>query len=212
MANVSFADFVPNVVSQLKADPSTPLAIAAIQEKATELCVRTRCWQLAADPQDIEANVAEYDISPPSGATVASILGVSIGTIRLMPLTLSQASDVRPDWRSWTGTPRFFIQTDFSSVTLIPMPQASKKDALAMELALAPSASSSSAPEWLMTRYRKIIADGALAKLMLMPGKPFSDANEGLRRLSDYQTGVAAVMGEVSAGLSRAKHRVRACH
>jgi len=57
-----------------------------------------------------------------------------------------------------------------------------------------------------------VLAEGALAKLMMMPNKPWTDIQNGADRRTKFEAGVANARSSAVSALGSAPQRVTAQH
>ena len=59
---------------------------------------------------------------------------------------------------------------------------------------------------------RDVLAEGALAKLMMMPNKPWTDIQNGADRRTKFEVGIANARASAVSALGSAPQRVTAQH
>lgn len=212
MANINYTELLDEVLPHLAADPSDPVTENAIKRAVIEFCAGSWIWQHLPDPMVVIANVPDYDLEPPSGADVAAVLHVALSGVPLEKKAAHWLDATLPGWRTDTATPRYFTQLDGDQIVLAPVPAASASNALTMTLALQPSHTSTGFPKWIFTRHVYDLADGALARLMLMPGKPWTDLANGADRRNRFEAAMAGAKLDAVTALSGAPLRTRSQH
>ena len=142
-----------------------------------ELCENTEIWQTELDPISAIASVWAYDLEPPTNTSIHRILTlIDQEGRRLDPVTSGMMDHRSPDWRKTPGKPEFFIRQDEESeIWLGPPPATSIVNAYLLRVVLKPSMSSSSASNFIMTDYRDTIVYGAIARLLRMPDRDWSN-------------------------------------
>jgi len=212
VSNVNYTDLLVEVLPNLAADPSDPVTEHAIKRAVIQFCEQSWVWKHLPDPIDVVAGEPYYDIEVPSGADVMAVIDAAYTRRPLANRTLDYLNSELPTWRTETGTPAHFTQVDTEQVILAPVPEAALTGGLVMTLALAPSQASTGFPKWIFNQYLYAIADGALAKLMTMPGKPWTDVPNGLDRRVQFDAAVAGARVAAVNALSRAPIRVKPAH
>lgn len=164
-----------------------PLMRKFVRLAAIEFCERTRCWREIVTVTVDEQNEA---IVAPS---YASIHEIEEATFDGKPLTPTQFTDTTLLERSEAGTPYYITQTHPNTVALIPWEAGS----LTLSLFLKPRSETQMktdimsgqtvdgldvVPEFMFNQFSQKIADGALARLLMVPGQSFSNPQEGMRR------------------------------
>ena len=209
MANVDYTELLSEVLPNLAADPSDPVTEHAIKRAVIQFCEGSWVWKHLPDPIDVVAGEPFYDLDVPNGADVAAVIDVAYNGKQLRNQSLDWLNAELPTWRTQTGTPAHFTQVDTEQVILAPVPVAALSGGLVMTLALSPSQSPTGFPKWIFNSYLYAIADGALAKLMTMPGKPWTDIPAGLDRRLSFDAAIAGARATAVTALGRAPLRVR---
>lgn len=169
---------LPFVLPEVPGCPD-PLARAHVLLAAMQFCRESRAWNEFQDPITLQAGVSEYDLDTPSDGITLSILGVWIGPLELKPVSMHQLQDKLPQWRTLQGNEPVFYNAaqDFGSISVYPTPNASGMQML-VQAYYQPKITSTTLPDFIGDRYLEAIAAGAKARLMTMPGVPWS--NNGL--------------------------------
>lgn len=206
MAQTPYSDLITDVLPHLAADPSYPVTELAIKRVAIDFCRQSWIWRHLCDPQSLLANVAEYDLDFPSAAEVVKVLSV-----RANGLDLEPSADVMPNEGN-VGVPRQFYQLDTSTLHITPVPDMNVVNGLMVSLALQPSLRATGLPSWIASRYVDGLVSGAIARLMLMPGKPWTDLNAGVYHQARFEAAVATARADAVHGLGRAITRTKSQH
>jgi|SaaInl25SG_5_DNA_1037380.scaffolds.fasta_scaffold00196_12 hypothetical protein len=164
-----------------------PLVSKFVRLAAIEFCERTRCWREIVTVNVTDQNAA---IVAPDHASIHEI---EEATFDGRPLTPTQFTDTTLMERQEEGHPRYITQTHPNTVALIPFEAGS----LTLSLFLKPRSETQMrslvvsgqtvdrydvVPEFMFNQYAQKIADGALARLLMVPGQAFSNPQEGMRR------------------------------
>lgn len=212
MANVRYSDLINEVLPNLVADPSDPVTEYAIKRAVIEFCAQSWAWKHLQDPVDVEAGELNYQLEPPAGAEVVAVMNAEIDGVPIDDKSVEWLNANRPDWRSQANRPKFYTQTDTEQLILAPVPDANITGGLVITLACQPSQAATGFPRWLANQYRYTIADGASARLMLMPGKPWTDLPNGTARLISFTQDINNARARAAMGLSRAPIRTASQH
>lgn len=212
MSNVKYSDLLRDVLPHLGNGPSDPLVEAMIRSAVIEFCNQSWIWRYLPDPMDITAGEGTYDLEPPTGSDVAAVLSCSIDGNLILPASTDDLSDMYMRWQTLSGPARHYTQTDTNSLLLVPKPEFNIASGLMMVLALQPSRASTSFPDWIADQYAESLAAGALSRLMLMPGKAWSDSQTGLFHKDKFHSSIHAAKASGARGLSRATVRTAAQH
>lgn len=212
MATFPYTDFLDDVLPHLAADPSEPVTLAAIKRAAIEFCRESWIWHYLPDPQNVRAGVADYDLEPPSGADIAAVIDVQLANVPLTPKALEWLNVNFPGWRVTPAAVKHYTQLDTDQVILAPLPADNISQGLAMTVALQPSQGATGLPKWIANQYLYAIAEGAIARLMLMPGKPWTDQNTGSAYRARFEAAIANARESALSALGRATTRTTSQH
>ena len=78
-------------------------------------------------------------------------------------------------WHEITGAPDRYLELEPGVLRLFPLPQGAAATGLKLRLSVAPSEAATGLPDDIALRYRDEMHVGAKARLMLMPGKPWTN-------------------------------------
>lgn len=212
MANIKYSELLDEVLPNLAADPSDPVTENAIKRAVIEFCAQSWVWKYLPDAIDVTAGEANIDLEPLPGTDIAAVIAAELQGLPLDAKSLDWLNANEPRWRSERGTPRYYTQTDTEQVILARVPDASSTAGLTLTLALQPSHNATGFPKWIFNQYVYALADGAMAKLMLMPAKPWTDVVNGQDRRAKFDAAIANARAAAVAGLGRAAVRVAAQH
>lgn len=212
MANIQYSDLIDEVLPQLAADPSDPVTEQAIKRAVIEFCRESWIWQFFPDAQNVRSGTAEYDIEPPSGADVVTVVDVEYNRVPLTPKSVAWLNKEIPGWRTTGAAVKHYTQIDTEQVILAPLPAENITNGLVMTVALQPSQKATGFPSWIAAQYIYQIAEGAMAKLMLMPNKPWTDMATGQDHRTRFEQAFNDARESAVSALGRAAVRVSAQH
>ena len=212
MLIAKYSELIDDVLPSLVADPSYPVAEYAIKRACIEFCAGSWIWQFLPDPADIEAGEARYDLEPESGADVTVVMDVSHNNVPLTAKSVAWLDGNLPGWRTTLAVPKYYTQVDTDQIILAAVPDSTISGGLTMTLALQPSQNSQGIPRWIFAQYMYVLAEGAMAKLMLMPNKPWTDLTTGAFHNTNFQNAIANARASTAAAIGRAAHRVTPQH
>lgn len=210
---MKYTDLLQEVLPRLPGC-GVDLASFHIKQSVIELCRRSLVWKHWPDPQDIDVGEPEYDVELPTGADIAQVTLVRVDGVK-DPLTALGADQVEaqfPTWRTEQGVVSAYFQPVPSKVHLLLIPDQSITNGLSMVLAVQPKMASESFPDWLYSQFGQRIADGALARLLDIPRKPWSDAVTAARHKREFDNACAAATGAAARTFSRAPTRTTSIH
>lgn len=212
MALIKYSDLISDVLPHLAADPSDPVTENAIKRSVIEFCAGSWIWKAFQDPATVTAGVNTYDLSPESGTDVASVLAAELDGLPLKGKDIPWLNNEIPRWKTVSGTVKYFTQIDTESLILAPLPDVTITNGLTVTLALQPNQKATGFPSWIYNKYVYALVDGAVARLMLMPNKGWSDPATGLDRRDKYEAAIANARNTAVSALGAAPQRTKSQH
>lgn len=212
MANTKYSDLIDDVLPSLAADPSDPVTEHAIKRACIEFCNGSWIWKHLPDPIDVAAGEAYYDLEAPAGADISAVMDAAHDNVPLGAKSVAWLDAQLPGWRTSRAVPKYYTQIDTEQVILASMPDSNIASGLTLTLALQPSQSATGLPKWIFNQFLYTLADGAIARLMLMPGKPWTDLVNGADRRKNFEAGIANARSSALAALGRAAQRGTSQH
>lgn len=170
--NAWLPDLLPHV-------PGCPVIVAEheLRRAAQAFFQQTRAWQVILPAVTVDADQFEVDVTPVD--TTLDLVRVESATYDGRPLG-KQTSDVldaefTDDWTAHTGTPSDYVQMTPNVLRLYPVPVADATTGVVVRAAVAPGDTSAGLPDDLASRFWDEMHAGAKARLMLYPGKPWTN-------------------------------------
>lgn len=177
-----YDDFLPWVLPDVGGCPEIT-AISAIRDTAIQFCEFTLIHQADHASVSVIENSSEYELESPVQQTrVFKIMRAWYKGNLLTPAAPDMIMDPAVYNSSIGGysphksTPRYFTQKDPLTFSLMPIPDQTLADAITMRVALVPLRNSTSCEDFLFENWVEAIADGAVARLQSMIGRPFANA------------------------------------
>ena len=207
--------FVPWVEPNAYGAPE-PLIKQMLLDAAIDFCGETNIVQ-TVEVQTVTEGEPRYDLAVPAQQTLVTVLDVFYRERRLRPALAENIESgaalragVDTAVESRRGTPELFYQItpSDSAVFLWPLPDQTVADGLGIRASFEPARNATSLDDKLYGSVQTI-AYGALARLLIMPGQPFTNpalAEEYERRFS---SAISASRGEARRGNVRASSFVR---
>lgn len=173
---ISYETLLPEILPMVIGCPDT-LIESTVRASAIDFCERTGAYQLELDPITTVANTYEYDLEAPTGTTVHRITWATFEGNTLEPVSTELLEQRKPKWRDSDhyGDPEFYVQQSGSLVWLAPVPSDTTTSSVIIRAQLKPTHSSTSCDEQIMNEYRDAVVNGALFRLLRMPGRDWSD-------------------------------------
>lgn len=204
--------FYPEVLPEVPGCPPA-LALQAIRNTVIEFCEKSLIHQVTQDPLTLLANISDYDLDAPSKQQrVQKIMrvwfkGVEIGPVAPDDVMTPEvyAANI-PGYTPVKGPAQGYTQKDFGTVSFLPIPDQRYVNAITMRVALVPTRDSTSFEDFLFEQWGEFIACGAKARLMLNPGKPYTNIEAATVNQGRYMTALndarqRAIRGNVRSDL-----------
>jgi hypothetical protein len=161
-------EFLPLIMPKVPGCPE-PSAFAAIIRAAQAFCERTRLWrdadQFTVTPTSCNVMCA------PEGADVFEIEHARLDSLDLLPASQHFLNGNVGQWRELVGPSKWITQTEPDTVLLVP----AGSGRLMLSLILRPSEGATQLPDFIAKHHRQVIADGALADILMLPMQSFTD-------------------------------------
>lgn len=187
----SFDVFYPYILPEVIGCPD-PVVDQAISRTAIDFCEKSLILQRDHDPITVIANVQDYDFEPPTGYLVQKIMKAWYKQNELVPFTPDQISDAFAYRRKIDGVtpnktePLRIFQKDERTFSLHPWPVETVVEAVTMRVALKPTRAATTVDDAIYEDWLEAIVAGALAKLQMSPGKPYSVPNAAVLNQQIY--------------------------
>lgn len=182
-ATTRIGAFLPFVLPHLTAAPR-PLVELSLRQAAIEFCERTSAWR-----HIISAAVTEQKAAPVA-PTYSAIHAIESATLNGLPLAPITHTEVLTDDLSGVpdlGPPRYITQSTPNEVEIYPFAPGT----LRLSVILKPRAGQlfgtdaadplhdayNVVPDFLLTQHGETIAYGALARMFIIPGEAWTDAD-----------------------------------
>lgn len=206
-----FSDFLSYVLPLAPSVPE-PLAVQALRNAAIAFCEKSRAWRVLTE---IDVVGDEREIMPvPSQASLFEIEeawfkqtgGIWGGSLKRIPFKeidpnmLPSAGDA-----PGTAPPEFISQVDYDTVIVAPIALGT----LRISMFLTPSQTADDAPDFLYEKHAQMIADGALASILMTPGQPYSNPELGAVKEASFRAFCDSKFNQNIRGQQRSRARVR---
>lgn len=129
--------------------------------------------QLAA--MNVVANQATYTLTPPADTLIVDAHRVEHNGKALTPSSQAELDRAFDNWRTETGVPRYWYLENRTTLRLVKTPADALISGLVVTVATKPTDTAANVDDRLWTDHSESIKIGALANLMMMDGKPWSN-------------------------------------
>ena len=187
MAIVPYTQWLPYVQVNVPDCPKA-LIVEAIRQKAIEFCQKSLFLRQDLDGFYTVANDNEYELNTPVDTTIAQLLVLKVNKSELMPKTQDDLEVMYQEWREQFGQPKYFFLKNTHTAILVPIPNAVYP--VRILVALKPTQAAQGVDEIIFEEYKDTIKHGALAYLMLMPEKSWSNPNMSAFYQSQFESSI----------------------
>jgi hypothetical protein len=199
----AWAKWFPDVLPHVPGCPA-PVVRHELRRAAQSLLQVSRAWQAELTPIAITAGTADYAIAPsnPTQQQIVRIEAAWLDGQRLSPMTPDQLdTGGLDDWRERTGAPTGYLQLTPGQVTLYPKPITNATTGLKLRVSLMPADTATLIPDDLALQYSDEIQLGAKGRLMMMPGKPWTNFDLAGTYLSAFSSATNTAMSRAARAL-----------
>lgn len=202
MAIKRWSEWLDDVMPSLPGSPPIALVEASLRRATINFCARSRFLRLSVDPIMVDAGEALYDIDIDTSVTVEKI---ESATLDGRPLVEASDDDLAGEYRSKVGVVEMFALEDPDQIRLINVPESAGE--LLIRVSLKPRQSAAGVESVVFEQFRQPIASGALAVLMAMPKKPWTDVGLAGYHTDQFERGIAAAEARIARAGTRASLR-----
>ena len=180
-----------------------PSAHQAIIQAAIELCESTKLWR---DRDSFSVTTAgSAFVCVPDGAELVEFNAPLLDGEPLEPIPLAELDDRMPDWETATGPGRWVTQIDMDTLRVVP----ACNGRVTIRTVLKPAQDADMLPAFLADKYRRLIADGALGHILLLPGQNFTDPTMAQFYMNRFEQGIRKLISLKTQGQQRAPARTK---
>ena len=207
MANVPFTSYLPEVLPMVQGCADV-IALNAIRNSVIEFCTGSLYWNEVQTPVTLDAADFPYPLDFPTGAQAIMALGISMDGQPLGTTTQDELDNKVLNWRASMGTPRVYFQYNPNEIGVYPAPATATTNVYTMRVALAPSRSADDAIDFIHAKHLETIAAGALARLLQIPGVPWTNEAQAAHFRSFFNTMMTQATVEVNRAYNRGPLKV----
>jgi len=180
----AISDLIPDVRVEIPAIPSF-VAARQLLRATREFTEMTRTWRVNISVSTT-TTVATVDLTPllPTATELVDIISIknTAGGAPLEPRTFIWLDKNTSDWRSDTDlNAKWYVLDSNNTIRLVPTPSTTVAAQYDVRVAVKPLLTATEIGDVVANKYDELLVHGALAKLYLIPSKPWTDA-----KLSTY--------------------------
>lgn len=171
---IKFEDMLNDVMPDVPGC-SEDMAINALRNACIELLTKSWIYTQPSDPQQTVIGQAEYDLDTYTGYRNIGIVSAYFDDFALQPagVTMLNRSNLR--WQDDKAKPTHYFSNDYTTIRLYKIPDS--VGTLNVSIALTLAKNASGVENFIYDLYSEQIASGAKARLMLIPGKSYTEPN-----------------------------------
>jgi hypothetical protein len=181
-----WADFLDHVLTHLKGAPIA-LVEHELRNAAIQFCEAAPVWVEDFTPINVTPSGEDYVVTLPAGVELVRVVNAWFMGGELVRKTPGELTVLYDHWRAQTGTPQFWTQLKFDRLTLVPRQNVTEAEAITGLAQCKPGAEATGVPDEVYAQWYMSIVHGALAQLLAMPEKPWSQP-----QLAQYHGGLFA--------------------
>ena len=195
---MKFSDFNIFIRPEVQGCPDF-LIERSVRDSAVDFCTRTDVYMVEPENIIVVAGVNEYSVSLPSGTELNHIVDIYNDKQALQPVSYTEL-EMRLGDRSERAIPRYYAQRDNADIYLAPIPDA--KRTLKVLFSVKPTSTSTSIPDTIGRENREAITHGALYRLQMMSGQPFSNGGAAQMNSQLFEKAVGRAARQVKYGFA----------
>jgi len=194
---ISLDSFLTRLLPQVPACPE-PTALQALLDASIDFCEETQVVRYVTAPVALVAGTGTYALTVPSDTRVSRIIRAWCGSRRLVMVPAAEIDSPLAyvtntgDATASQGAPTLAYTKTAGSVSVYPLPDTASASTylLSALVALSPTRAATTVDDSLFNEWVEYIVAGALYRLALTPGTPYSDAAVATAAVAVYRLGV----------------------
>jgi hypothetical protein len=197
-----WADFYDYLLPDV---PGCPFVAAnhALRNSAILFCEQSLAWVYEHPDIAVVNDVDEYPYVPPAGALVHAVTYAEFND-KEIDASVKQEDMRIWNWRNQTGSPQYVLSGP-TALTLVPKPDV--EGTLKLIVALKPDNDATGIDDGIFQEYHGAIVHGALARLMLSPRKPYTNAELAAYHMKEFAAKTGSAGARVARNYTRAPLR-----
>lgn len=196
----------PQVYPSVPGAPDVAL-LDAIRQASIEFAEKTHAWQDVLAGINIVANTHTYTIPTVTDRASDGIVDAWHDGQLLDPTSPDVLTANETNWTTMTGTPKWYYQPTQDVVRLVPNPTAALTAGLVLRVEFKPSQTATTIPDHFYNHYAKDIANGAIAALLMVPDKPWTNFKLAVAKRLQFDEAIASANVRSAKGFTKAPKR-----
>jgi hypothetical protein len=188
-----------------------PSVEVAVRDTCIDFCERTLILQADHDPITAIKGIPTYEFAPPDGYLVDKVMHMWFEGRLLWPVVTDsiQQSTYVERGDSTRAAPQAYMQKDSYTFTLLPTPDETKRNGIVMRVALKPTRDATVVDDVLFDTFGEVIGHGAKYRLLLSPGKEYSNPQLAEAYKAMFDSGMSRARARMGRNHTRANMSVR---
>lgn len=193
----AWSAFLPDARTSLPECPD-PLIEHYLREAAIEFCSRSKRLKSDGIVFETESGKATYELDAGETLNVIDIVSASING---KPIGAMLGTDLTDQDKTETGEPFCALLEETNVVRFVKVPD--NIYSVEMTLSVAPSDEAEGVETWIADQYRRVIVSGALAQLMILPERRWTNAALSVFHSDKFEEGVRSAVADcIKSGTS----------
>jgi hypothetical protein len=187
-----------------------PVALFALREAAIAFCRQTGIVTEILPPIVAMVGVATYAMVPTDSAQMRVVKANAVWADgkAIAPITASELEEDGIDWTVETGSILRYMQMTEGVLRLYKIPEATAN--ISVRASTAPTVTATSVDDALADRWWPALVAGALAQVLMIPEKPFSNPQAAVAHEAAFNGLVSEAKMVAYKGYTKARIRTRA--
>jgi hypothetical protein len=207
----SLASFYDFLMPELKGITTAMLDLH-LRLWARDFCAKTHVWRADFDPVNLVASRATYDLdASASQAEPVKVIRLRVNDELLYDELWTEDSQGDDEPKYERGNPPFTVNDTCTELTLMEdeIPTAAVTDGLEVYGSMRPKMNATQLPDLFYGEHLEALRTGVLSRLMVMPGKPWTDRELATFYGSEANRLALAAATRAQRGNTRAPLRTR---
>lgn len=209
-AHSAFLDYVlPHVPGC-----TNEMALQEIKNTIIDFCEKSLILQADHDPVTAIVGQIDYDLEPPKDRLVVRVMkawykGQLLEEMAPDDIDTPSVYNQQSGYHVHRGDPLQFFQKEARTFSVYPIPNETVKQSITLRVALKPTRSATTIDDLIYEEYAETIGSGAISRLALSPGKPYSNAGLANAHRALFQAGLNVARDRSQNGYVRASRQVK---
>lgn len=196
---------------------SEPLIEQYLVDTAIDFCSKTLIVQRDLDPLSMIPGIVEYDLDQPAQQKIHMLMRAFHGASPIEIVTQDMAASNPAHYGNWfyagatvpEGTPSAIFQKNEKTLLVNRAPHALQPIIITLQAALKPARGANQLDDILYDDYADVLALGTAGRLLLLPGRAFSNPQLAAVYTQQYQFARAEAQLRAATSFGRGSTSVR---